>query len=81
MQTLRLTQKEFDDLSDYSCSVPTGVVIGKRWKRRRDYYDESKGWYIGEYVQDGPEHAKVKWYKPLIMTPDEELIASRLYAK
>ncbi|MBW8001732.1 MAG: hypothetical protein FVQ80_06880 [Planctomycetes bacterium] len=28
-----LTKEEFDDLLEYSMSVPTGTTIGKKWKR------------------------------------------------
>jgi len=34
MDDTLLTQKEFDDLLEYSTSIPTGTTIGKRWKRR-----------------------------------------------
>lgn len=51
-RVVRLTQQEFDELLDYSCSIPTGTIIGKKWKRRNDYHDESKGWMMGEYIQD-----------------------------
>lgn len=33
-----LTRKEFDELLDYSCSLPTGTTIGKRWKRNNNAY-------------------------------------------
>ncbi len=49
METKTITQKEFDGLDEYSCSVPTGTTLGKKWKCKRDYHDASKGWFIGEY--------------------------------
>ena len=57
-----LTEQEFDELLEYSCTVPTGVYIGKQWKRKVDYYDVSKGWLLGEYVQhkDLPVF-KIRW--------------------
>ena len=33
MNKTYLTTKEFDDLLEYSCSIPTGTTLGKRWKR------------------------------------------------
>lgn len=48
--TAVMDQEAFNALPDYSCSLPTGTTIGKRWKRRRDYHDETKGWVMGEYV-------------------------------
>lgn len=44
MRTIKLTQEEFDKLPNYSFSNPTGVVIGKKWKRERN-----DGWYHCEY--------------------------------
>lgn len=49
MNTVPLTKQEFDALPDYSCSLPTGTTIGKQWKRRNNYDDESKGWTRGTY--------------------------------
>lgn len=49
LDTIYLTQKEFDDLLDYSCSLPTGVIVGKKWKRRVPYRGEPYEWFLGEY--------------------------------
>jgi hypothetical protein len=58
----RLTQQEFKALPDYSASLPTGTTIGKQWKRRNDYYDESKGWRLGEYVEHpNPDLVGIRW--------------------
>lgn len=58
----RLTQQEFDALHDYSASLPTGTTIGKQWKRRNDYYDASKGWQLGEYVEHpDPNLGGIRW--------------------
>jgi hypothetical protein len=60
--TVQLTQQEFDALRDYSASLPTGTAIGKQWKRRNDYYDESKGWRLGEYVEHAdPDLVGIRW--------------------
>lgn len=32
-KTALMDRKAFDDLLDYSCSMPTGAFVGKRWKR------------------------------------------------
>ena len=52
-----ITRSEFFDLPDYSCSIPTGVVIGKRWRRRVHYqYTEENAhkveWFLCEYIPD-----------------------------
>lgn len=55
-------REAFDALLDYSGSVPTGTMVGKRWKRRRDYHDESKGWLMGEYAEHpDPELIHIIW--------------------
>ena len=49
MDTVTITTEQFNALPEYSCSVPTGTTLGKRWKCKRDYYGGSKGWRMGEY--------------------------------
>lgn len=52
-----VTQAEFDALDEYSMSVPTGIRIGKRWKRLVripsktvvDGWDEE--WQLGYYAE------------------------------
>ena len=55
---LRLTSREFAALPEYSCSLPTGTTIGKRWKRLDGSHDQrflaSGGkprWMVGEYTR------------------------------
>lgn len=59
LQILRLTHREFDDLLEYSASLPTGTTIGKRWKRLDGAHDhafiKSGGkprWMVGEYTRE-----------------------------
>ena len=64
LSTITLSGTEFKKLRDYSSSLPTGTTIGKRWKRRKNYYDEDKGWLMGEYVEhDGPNLIGIKWHE------------------
>jgi len=35
-----LSPEQFEELSDYSCSIPTGVYEGKAWKRLNGEFDE-----------------------------------------
>ena len=52
-----MSQAEFDELLEYSTSLPTGTTIGKRWKRKM-----KDGWFLGEYVPGGePGHINIKW--------------------
>lgn len=53
---VELTQGELDGLSEYSCSEPTGVVMGKRWKKNVHAYNPAArglppAWLMGEYSQ------------------------------
>ena len=56
METVKLTSQKFLDLSTHSLSDPTGIVIGKQWKR------EWQGvWYLCEYVAcDAPGYVDIK---------------------
>lgn len=50
-----MTAREFKDLGEYSCSIPTGQTIGKRWKCS-DVYDPRRDrakplkWIMREYA-------------------------------
>lgn len=37
LKTINLTKKEFDNLPEYSCSIPTGTTIGKQWKKNCNF--------------------------------------------
>ncbi len=58
--TVSLSLAEFEALREYSCSLPTGTTIGKRWKRREPYNTTEvvKRWLMGEYVEC-PEPGRV----------------------
>ena len=54
-KTAYVTAQEFAELLEYSCSIPTGQVVGKLWKRDLNFgmpTDEEK-WVMGEYFLDG----------------------------
>jgi hypothetical protein len=36
--TVKLTRAEFEALGEYSCTLPTGTTIGRRWKRNQNAY-------------------------------------------
>jgi hypothetical protein len=66
--TAVVTEEAFNKMLEYSCSMPTGQGIGKRWKRKADYYDESKGWFMLEYVEvPEPGMVGVKWRELLVV--------------
>lgn len=67
-----ISRKELFDLGEYSCSLPTGTTIGKRWRRDVHAYrrrpdgtyfpDEIHEWKIGEYTEDpDPAMVGIKW--------------------
>lgn len=37
-EVIELTRAEFDALPEYSCSLPTGTTLGKRWRKNGDAY-------------------------------------------
>ena len=61
METIVLTKEQFDKLPEYSCSIPTGTTIGKKWKKNRYAFDPSardprtgniiEEWYLHEYTK------------------------------
>ena len=54
---------EFQELLDYSFSMPTGVVAGKRWKRLVD-----RKWMLGEYEDnEDPSKVDVRWREILLV--------------
>lgn len=66
-----VTREEFDALPEYSCTVPTGTAIGKKWKRHTPYRRPDScirpthncgHWFMGEYVRDpDPEMVGIHW--------------------
>ena len=68
MRVRMIIQRELDALLDYSCSIPTRCTIGKVWKRRVNYRDESKGWLMGEYVEsNGSGRVGIKWSRIVVL--------------
>lgn len=67
---VELEAEEFAALLEYSCSVPTGVTIGKRWKARRD-----DAWYLGEYVQGSKrDTARIRWRRIFVLSRHRALL-------
>lgn len=70
-KTVAITMKAFNELPDYSCSLPTGTTIGKQWKRRNCYHDASKGWSRGEFVpHSSPGTVGIEW-REIVIVNDE----------
>ncbi|AFD28192.1 hypothetical protein [Deinococcus gobiensis] len=66
---LNLTHQEMTDLLEYTFSLPTGVTIGKRWRR----HEGGESWCIGEYACQTPEdellhpgETAIRWWLPCV---------------
>lgn len=87
MNTQLITRREFDDLKNYSCSIPTLTTVGKRWKRAKEYSrqtDNPRDWILCEYVEldpPNPDRVGIRYSQIAIASEDEELIMSRLYSR
>lgn len=60
-----ITRADLAKLLDYSCSLPTGTAVGKRWSRHIPYRVDGESpveWMIGEYVSHpDPSLVGIKW--------------------
>ncbi len=80
-----LSTREFKSLKEYSCSLPTGTYIGKRWRRRVPYGerpDAEPEWFMGEYVESlipgeiGIEWTRIILFQALSPEPEDKPNAS-----
>ncbi|KKM74952.1 hypothetical protein LCGC14_1395140 [marine sediment metagenome] len=59
-KTAVMDPRDFEDLLEYSASLPTGTTIGKRWKAKR-----CDGWVMGEYEEldqdQYPGEVLIRW--------------------
>lgn len=53
MQNTYLTQKQFDELLEYSTSIPTGTTAGKQWKRHTFIFEKDGKEYSAGFVPQG----------------------------
>lgn len=68
---IHLTKAEFEALPEYSVTNPTGVYIGKRWRRHDGAHDpkcKKPVWLIGEYkpLFGRDDCALIEWSIPVI---------------
>jgi len=71
-----ITMREAVRLSDYSASYPTGVTIGKTWRRQNGAFDQGfkangglPRWIICRYEEaddDDPKMAKIARYRAVV---------------
>lgn len=64
-----VSKADFDSLPEYSCSIPTGALPGKWWKRRRRYDATCNEWLLGVYAdKPNPDRTvtiywrRLEWY-------------------
>lgn len=57
-----ITRAQYDALPVYDCSVPTGVVPGKTWRR---------GGWIGRYDPHSATQCRMTFRRPLILENKE----------
>lgn len=69
-----LSVADFEALAEYSCTLPTGTTIGKRWKCRLPYRETpgvAPTWYLGEYYDIGdPTEVGVRWSLIVVDAPE-----------
>lgn len=78
---VRRTKAELAALPEYSCSLPTGTTIGKRWKRNKIAYAGpppgcrlpegafvGPEWWMGEYHPSSePDTIDIHWSPILVV--------------
>lgn len=65
-----MTPVELNALPEYSCSLPTGTTIGKRWRKRIPYYTNQplQCWLVAEYVDHpDPNLTGIKWRQVVLV--------------
>lgn len=72
-----MTQKSFDSLSEYSCSIPTGVYEGKMWKAHlADHEDgyKTQAWFLRWYGLSHREKKPGGGYRDMCPTPERRIV-------
>lgn len=68
-----MTMDEFEGLPEYSCTVPTGTTVGKRWRREEPYHRQALGprtWYMGEYGEPGEDRQVPITWRQIFIVPE-----------
>lgn len=84
---VRVTRREFDEMPEYSASIPTGTTIGKRWRRNANAYRRAlrgdvcgiemviplpEDWWMGEFVPSAnPEVVGIRWSRIAIVDTED----------
>ncbi len=60
----RINQRDFDDLLEYSASIPTGAYLGKVWKK---IDHDGSAWLGGYYDLHHEFHVGICWYRLFVI--------------
>ena len=65
---LEISRADLSALGEYSCSIPTGKTLGKRWRRQLYWGTEmpepEREWKMAEYLDCaccGPREVAIAW--------------------
>ena len=68
--------EEFNQLLEYSTSIPTGTTVGKRWKRDNNWHRKNgpdADWWLMEYVEDpDPKFVGIQASRIIVCHPPME---------
>lgn len=70
LRVAMITRKAFDLLPEYSSTLPTGVFIGKVWKRNMNWREAVEpDWVLGRYEKHPTDSTQclIVWYEPYIV--------------
>lgn len=68
--TALIYRDDFQRLQEYSCTVPTGVYVGKRWKCNLNVYAPAEpNWIMGAYetAAHDPSMCALRWYDVMLV--------------
>ncbi|MCJ2051669.1 hypothetical protein [Methylobacterium sp. J-070] len=81
---LRLTPQQFENLSDYSASYPTGTTPGKMWRRLDGAFDHAfikaggqPYWMVMQYDPTAPSDAEIEHMKASGVEPPTRIAILR----
>ena len=64
-----VTLTTFNKLDDYSCTLPSGAILGKVWKRHEPFGSPGT-WILGQYTEHAdPEKLRITWRDLYVLHP------------
>lgn len=77
-----LSDVEVERLDEYSCSLPTGTTVGKRWVRYQPYKvrpGRAQERWLGQYVEHADPGMVGIWWSPLLTETEAAALAAALF--